>query len=85
VGNANYGIALIGYSECCKNWPCSRTNTFDTQYFLEVMRHPPPNYRNIAHPENLKSQAFWTEDPIPIQGTSTHIFDIAIANYLSLQ
>jgi len=53
--------------------------------FLEEMRHSPPNYRNTAHPENLKSQAFWTEDPIPIQGTSTHIFDIAIANYLSLQ
>jgi hypothetical protein len=48
------------------------------------MRHPPPNYRNTAHPENPKSKAFWTKDPILIQGTSTHIFDVATANYLSL-
>ena len=48
------------------------------------MRNPPPNYRNTAHPENPKYQAFWTKDPVPIQGTSTHSFDVAIENYLSL-
>jgi hypothetical protein len=76
---------LIAYSECSKNWPCSRTNTFGTQYVLVEMSHSPTIYRNTAHPENPKSQAFWTEVPIPIQGTSTHIFDVAISNYLSLK
>jgi hypothetical protein len=49
------------------------------------MRNPPPNYRNTAHSGNPKSQAFWTKDPIPIQGTSTKIFDAEIINYLSLK